>query len=399
MEAAEPILSATPKPNFKEMKMIDINNFDIYLNEVKYEFQFGKSENNGYIIFKVINKDNYFNSLYFLELNVNEFKNINSIFFLYNNIDEIFNFLLDIIKNNNYTSKTEDKKFIFAFHIPMPGGKIIDIIFELNEIKLREEDLAKEINSIIKNIIKENEIMKKEISTIKNELKNKNNELENLKSINIFLIDENNQIKKRLKNIEDYIYPKKNDSFFNITNKKFFDFDKSNIIRNVQEKNKLIEWISEKGKINNIKIIYNSKKDGDSAKDFHNKCAYKGPTISLIKSKKGKIFGGFTKCEWINERKIIYDNNAFLFSLDQLQKYEILKPEYALCCDPESEFYLIYGNNWDGCGIYLYSGGNKLVCKATENHKSRVYDVSSYYCLSGENHFDVEEIEVYQIIF
>ena len=39
-------------------------------------------------------------------------------------------------------------------------------------------------------------------------------------------------------------------------------------------------------------------------------------------------------------------------SLDYLEKYKILKPDYAIGCTTDG-FYLIFGNNLDGCGIYL----------------------------------------------
>ena len=79
-----------------------------------------------------------------------------------------------------------------------------------------------------------------------------------------------------------------------------------------------------------------------------------------------------------------------------MKKYKILKPQYAI--DSSSDgYYLIYGYNLDGCGIYLYS---KYFQKGTkEDHSTRVYDVPSDYCLSGYSFFDIEEVEVYQIIF
>ena len=118
--------------------------------------------------------------------------------------------------------------------------------------------------------------------------------------------------------------------------------------------------------------------------------------MSLIKTKKGRVFGGFAKSEWIKGRRAIEDKNAFLFSLDNLEKYKILKPQYAICSANDG-YFLIYGNNWDACGIYLYS--KKQIKKAKENHQTNVYDVPSNNCLSGETEFTVEEIEVYQIIF
>ena len=81
-----------------------------------------------------------------------------------------------------------------------------------------------------------------------------------------------------------------------------------------------------------------------------------------------------------------------------MEKYNILKPELAVCCYSDHSSFLTYGNNADSCGIFLYD--NFLQKKnGNENHKSRVYNVTSDYCLSGENCFNVEEVEVFNVTF
>ena len=177
-----------------------------------------------------------------------------------------------------------------------------------------------------------------------------------------------------------------------------FFFGKSNIIKDNEEKNKIKEWISSNGNIKSINLLYRATEHGDTSESFFNRCANKGPTISFIKTKKGKRFGGYSKAEWINNKGDIklYDNTAFLFSLDNLKKYNILKPENAIFCLP-NQCCLVYGHNGDGKGLYLYSGF--LDEFGYENHSSKVYNASTDFCLSGESQFKVEEVEVFQIIF
>ncbi len=81
-----------------------------------------------------------------------------------------------------------------------------------------------------------------------------------------------------------------------------------------------------------------------------------------------------------------------------MKKYKILKPELAIYCFPEYDC-LVYGNNQDAKGLFLHNNFLKFENQGTENNSSRVYDVTSDYCLSNEEHFSVEEVEVYQIIF
>ena len=75
-----------------------------------------------------------------------------------------------------------------------------------------------------------------------------------------------------------------------------------------------------------------------------------------------------------------------------MKKYNILKPELAIGCYPKG-CCLVYGNNRHNDGIALLN--NFLKVKDNfENHYSRVYNVPSDFCLSGENEFRVEEVEV-----
>jgi len=148
-------------------------------------------------IIKIYKELSDFNDIiYFLGLSYVEFREMNSLFIFYKNIDEIYSLLLDIIKSKNYIAKLEGENISFNFKIPMPGGKIIDIVFELRKLKLKNEYLIKQLNSVVKNVIKENEVMKNEIKMIKEKLNNQNNELEISKKSYKALLEENSQIKK-----------------------------------------------------------------------------------------------------------------------------------------------------------------------------------------------------------
>ena len=211
------------------------------------------------------------------------------------------------------------------------------------------------------------------------------------------LKEENVQIKNKLKNIEEFLGKI---SLKDINVKEmYFDFDKSYIIKNEKEKEALKNWISSIGTISNINLLYKASKDGDDLISFYEKCENKGATISLIQTTKGRRFGGFSRAEWIlpkNDYMNYKDTTAFLFSLDDLKKYKILRPEYAIACYHFGDF-LVYGNNNDYKGIFLTNDFNGF--RGSENLSSRVYDVSSDFCLSGEDKFSIEEVEVFQIIF
>ena len=87
------------------------------------------------------------------------------------------------------------------------------------------------------------------------------------------------------------------------------------------------------------------------------------------------------------------DDKAFLFSLDKLKKYDIKKPEYAM-------YYLQSHGPCIGytCDIYLNDGFLKRNDNCERNSSYYTYDVPSDVELTGESKFEVEEVEVYQIL-
>ena len=177
----------------------------------------------------------------------------------------------------------------------------------------------------------------------------------------------------------------------------FYELDNSAIIKNEEEKNKIIEWVSTEIKIRNIKLIYRATENGDTSKKFFEKIKNKGPIISFIETKEKKRFGGFTKVDWKdgNHEGNINDPNSFLFSLDNQRKYKILKPKQSFTC--YNGYTLVYGNNGDGKGAYLPE--NFFKKESREDQSTKVYDVPSDYCLTGQKNFMVNEAEVFQIIF
>ena len=57
----------------------------------------------------------------------------------------------------------------------------------------------------------------------------------------------------------------------------------------------LREWL---GDDYQWKLIYRASEHGYTAKSFHNYCDDKGPTLIIIKSSEGWIFGGYTTQSW-----------------------------------------------------------------------------------------------------
>ena len=118
------------------------------------------------------------------------------------------------------------------------------------------------------------------------------------------------------------------------------------------------------------------------------KCNGKYPTLAIIKTTKGNIFGGYTTQLW--KQGEVQDKNAFVFSIDKKKKYNIKEPEHAIGF---SNSYWLFGY-----------GYNAIVCynnctKANNNHVgNKTYDIPEQYELNeGERNFTVKSFEIYHI--
>jgi hypothetical protein len=55
-----------------------------------------------------------------------------------------------------------------------------------------------------------------------------------------------------------------------------------------------------------LQLLFRGSRDGWNAKIIHSKIDDHGPTITIIKTRKGKIFGGFASVPWESS---CYDND------------------------------------------------------------------------------------------
>jgi len=173
----------------------------------------------------------------------------------------------------------------------------------------------------------------------------------------------------------------------------------SKIMTNEQEM-MLKNWIkpNESTKIK-LKLLYQGTKDGFNAIAFHSKCDKKGPTVSVIMSNYGKIFGGFTYENWESSNGVYAnDPKAFTFSLshkvkcalkDLSNQYTIYKHRSLLSTfGGGNDFYIANEcTKLDSC----YANGNNSYQTPTET------DPKTFY--AGAYKFSITEIEVYSVDF
>ena len=165
---------------------------------------------------------------------------------------------------------------------------------------------------------------------------------------------------------------------------------KGDIINSTEELEFLTRKICKNHKKITLDLLYKATIDGDKAEAFHNKCDWANSTLVLVKSGNGKRFGGYTTCNWKGNSIEKKDENAFVFSLDKMQIYDIIPGEDAIGC------YQKYGPVFLGCQIRIYD--DFFTKGGTTFEKGLNYNTQEDFELTGGlNKFDVKEIEVYSV--
>ena len=153
-----------------------------------------------------------------------------------------------------------------------------------------------------------------------------------------------------------------------------------------------------------FKLLYRATIDGFGASDFHGKCDNQPRTLTIIKTTKGYIFGGYTSIAWNDIGGYKRDDNAFVFSLVNASSLPLLIPvevgdKHAIGCYVE-------------CGP-IFGGGSDLRIAANSNINEQSKSDLGYSFklahfafqstearsfLAGGFNFQTVEIEVYQLM-
>jgi hypothetical protein len=143
------------------------------------------------------------------------------------------------------------------------------------------------------------------------------------------------------------------------------------------------------------KVVFSSRKDGDVS-NFHSKCDSLAASVILIRSG-NYLFGGYASCSWEGVEEYKEAENCFIFSLtgpfsDEPVKFDCLKPEFAVFCDPN--FGPAFGLGRDLVVWYAQRGG-------CYNNFPQSYgpDTTSKGCafFTGSRRFVLDEMEVFMV--
>lgn len=229
------------------------------------------------------------------------------------------------------------------------------------------EELAKSINESLKdksiNVILNNGKCELEINNPILKTKFRLNipiKEKNLKDEFSNIIPYIKQLNLRIEKLEkENIKLRKNVDFLMKKNEKNEEDDKNNLFRKsniITSESKKIILNFLKNKPIKSKLLFDSKKDGDSAKTFHSKCDGKNPTIYIVKSKSGYVFGGYLSIPWNSISKHFRDEEAFFFSINLNKKYYFTNKNEVMYGNQDYGPVICGGIRMDICDNALSSG-------------------------------------------
>ena len=345
----------------KEVKFDASETFEINTDNKIYALKI--SYNEQLIYFEIKEKNSFVKDEYNLYINLNELGKISKFFNQFETAKEVFDSLKSLIDKKNVSIIQEEKKMKIKIINPINNKE-----FFIN-ILSKEKDIRNEINSLISYVTSLNEKVQK--------LENKVNLLEN--KLNEIYVYKDYIIKKKKKDDEEEEEIRKVYDQYQIY--------RSRVI-NKNEINLFMKWLDQKPK--KIKLLLDSKIDGDLTQTFYNKCGGKFPTVVFVKTTKGKRFGGYCSIGWENKNGgSLKDINNFIFSLDKKKKYKIKIPEQAVYT---SSNYFDFGSGGD-----LYIEDKCTSNTRGYNNNTGTYETTEKYELNGESNFTVSSYEVYQI--
>jgi len=109
-------------------------------------------------------------------------------------------------------------------------------------------------------------------------------------------------------------------------------------------------------------VLYIASRDGDDFSRFHKACDGQGPTILVVLSTTGAVFGGYTDVSWGSSRGFKPSSSSFLFKIHPtVEHYDIISGREGLAVYHDSNR-LMFG----------YGGQLQIYSECLSNSKSSV---------------------------
>ena len=177
----------------------------------------------------------------------------------------------------------------------------------------------------------------------------------------------------------------------------------SKILSGETDKELFVKKLSEWCGTENFELLYRGSRDGFGASNFHGLCDNKGKTLVLIKNTSGHVFGGFASIPWSCSGGSKQAPGSFLFTLTNMHRIHPTKFSLKNENDGSAVEHIttngpVFG---DSNGLWIYTDcnrNNNSNCGFSSYNNITGKGCSIFSSNSGDNHFQVQEIEVFKVI-
>ena len=374
--------------------------FDLYdKNNKKYRLFFRTSKNpDGAFFIDLIQEISPTKSLsYKKSFVLDEFNKYVQNYKQYEDVNTIQNELLENIMNpNNIQIKYIDESALQINILLNNTFQLAFKIFKNHEIYELNEEIVKTKEQII-----QTNNIKSKFDSLSNELQNcdginKNNDIrlqklkdKTTKLFNIF----NNRSQMPNQNFpsEEIMLTKTKEERYRILG------IKSDIVHSLNELFHISRWLSSE-KVTKLNLLFKGPYENFNVVKFHALYDNMVPSLILIESTNGARFGGFTNDTWKGENLEKYDNTAFLFSLNYLEKYPV-NPKYAKAAiNASTRKFCHFGKN----DLVIFGNCHQMYSKSEfpEYYMCQKNGVNPKNRLSLYSpDFIVKDLEIFQVYF
>jgi len=163
---------------------------------------------------------------------------------------------------------------------------------------------------------------------------------------------------------------------------------------NKEQQEKIQEWV---GKAKKFTLLFCATRDGFGVNNFHQKCDNKGPTVTVIQSTTGHIFGGYAADSWDSSTNYKNIVGCFIFTITN--PHNILPTKYNYSNNGNSLYCNAgYGPTFGGHDLYVSTNANTVTNSASSFPHS-YFDTTGHgnNTFTGSKNFTVKDYEVFQV--
>jgi hypothetical protein len=349
------------RSRFSKKKSVEVteesNSIEFEVNKEKYKLSITNDSNK--LHFKL--KDESSSIEYILEKTFEDLKQMNRYFLFFSVPTDLITNLLKQVKKNNLTVSKDSNSCNLVIINPITDEEIF-LKMECTQSQSQSETTQ--------NTETNQNLSSSEISDLQKRV---------------------NDLEKRMKELESKIGECKNTGGITSIDdigdgEKVFN---SNII-NQKEENIIKSWFNTK--IQNAELIFDTKTDGDSIGDFKKKCFGQFPTLLIIRTDMGFMFGGYATTAW-KENGPITDYNSFVFSFNPDKKYNVIMPRFALFgCNEKEKVLFQFGSVCFRIEDNCTKSGNNVI-------RGSGYERGLIDLIKGDHKFRVSRLEVFKLSF